>query len=329
VAVEGHTTPEEAPLHGNARLTYWARKQIPIRHGGGWTQRAIADQLATSTATVSKWWRRFQADPSGCWWVDVTSRPHRSPNQTPPAREAEILRLRQDHKLGPARIAWRLEMSPSTVHRVLVRAGLNRLAWMDRPTGRVVRRIETTRPGELVNIDIKKLARVPDGGGWRVIGRQAARPGRDWRSRGTSYVHSAIDHYSSIAYSEVLDDERAQTAGSFWRRATGFFAELEITVEAVLTDNGACYRSRIFEAALDGVEHRFIRPYTPRTNGKVERFNRTLLDEWAYVRPYSSEAERVAALDDWLHLYNHHRGHSTRSGQPPITALNNLAGSYT
>jgi transposase InsO family protein len=316
-------------LHGNARLTYWARKQIPIRYRAGWTQRAIADQFGTSTATVSKWWRRFSADPDGRWWSDRTSRPHRSPNQTPPACEAQILRLRAEHKLGPARIAWRLEMAPSTVHRVLVRAGCNRLAWLDRPTGRVVRRIETSRPGELVNIDIKKLSRVPDGGGWRVIGRQAARPGRDRRSRGVSFVHSAIDHYSSIAYSEPLDDERSETAARFWRRANQFFAELGITVEAVLTDNGSCYRSRLFDAALAGIEHRFTRPYTPRTNGKAERFNRTLLDEWAYVRPYRSDAERVAALDHWLHTYNHHRGHTSRGGQPPITALNNLADSYS
>ena len=156
---------------------------------------------------------------------------------------------------------------------------------------------------------------MPDGGGWRVIGRAAARPGRDRRSRGIGYVHSAIDHYSSIAYSEALDDEQGETAAGFWRRANGFFTALGIQVEAVLTDNGSCYRSRAFTAALAGVEHRFIKPYTPRTNGKAERFNRTLLDEWAYVRPYHSEAERIAALDDWLHLYNHHRGHSTRGGQ--------------
>jgi len=316
-------------LHGNARLTYWARKQISIRYRSGWTQRAIADQLGTSTATVSKWWRRFEADHNGRWWLDRSSRPRRSPNQTPPNREAEILSLRAEHRLGPARIAWRLAMAPSTVHRVLVRAGCSRLVWMDRPTGQVVRRIETSRPGELVNIDIKKLSRVPDGGGWRVIGRQAARPGRDQRSRGISFVHSAIDHFSSIAYSEVLDDERAETAARFWRRAATFFAELGIDVEAVLTDNGPCYRSRAFTAALANAQHRFIRPYTPRTNGKVERFNRTLLEEWAYVRPYRSDSERIAALDDWLHSYNHHRGHTTRRGQPPITALNNLPGHYS
>jgi transposase InsO family protein len=310
-------------------LTCWARKQIVVRHQAGWSQRAIADQLGVSTATISKWWRRFLADPEGPWWLDRSSRPRHSPRQTSPVVAEEILRLREAEKLGPARIGWRLGMPPSTVHRVLTRAGMQRLAWIDRPTGTVVRRIETTRPGELVNIDIKKLSRVPDGGGWRVIGRQAARPGREARSRGISYVHSAIDHYSSIAYSEVLDDERGATTAAFWQRAGSFFAELGIQVETVLTDNGPCYRSEAFNTALAGAEHRYIRPYTPRTNGKVERFNRTLLEEWAYVRAYRSEAERIAALDDWLHTYNHHRCHTARGGQPPITALNNLPGRYS
>jgi len=315
-------------VHGNARLTYWARKEIPVRHQAGWSHAAIAEQLGTSVATISKWWRRFLADPQGPWFLDHSSRPLRCPTQTSPDREHQILALRA-RRLGPARIAWRLEMAPSTVHRVLVRTGCNRLAFMDRPSGRVVRRITTTRPGELVNIDVKKLSRVPDGGGWRVIGRQVARPGRERRSRGMAYVHTAIDHYSSIAFSEVLDDERADTTAGFWDRAAGFFTGLGVTIEAVLTDNALCYRSRAFAIALGDIEHRYIRPYTPRTNGKVERFNRTLLEEWAYAQPYRSEAARTAALDSWLHTYNHHRGHTTRGGQPPITALNNLPESHT
>ena len=316
-------------MHGNARLTYWARREIVRRHAAGVSQRVIAEQLRTSPATVCKWWRRHLEEPTGQWWLDRSSRPRSCPHRTSPEREAEVVALRRTTKAGPARIAWRLGMAPSTVHRVLVRAGLNRLVWMDRPTGRVVRRIRTTRPGELVNVDVKKLARIPDGGGWRSVGRAAARPGREARSRGLGYVHSAVDHFSSLAFSEVLDDERAATAAGFWRRAGAFFAELGITVEAVLTDNGPCYRSRDFTEALGGAEHRFIRPYRPRTNGKVERFNRTLLDEWAYVRPYCSETERLDALDEWLHTYNHHRNHSARGGQPPITALNNLPARYT
>jgi transposase InsO family protein len=194
--------------------------------------------------------------------------------------EDEVARLRREEKLGPVRIAARLGMASSTVHRVLCRLGLNRLRWLDRPTGRVIRRIETTRPGELVHVDVKKLGRIPDGGGWRVLGRQATRPRRDQRSRGMSYVHSAIDAYSRLAYSEIHDDERGATCAGFWERAAAFLRGYGIEqVDAVLTDNAKAYTGRYFTQALDGIDHRRIRPYTPPTNGKVERFNRTLLDE--------------------------------------------------
>lgn len=219
-------------------------------------------------------------------------------------------------------------MASSTVHRVLVRLGLNRLAWMDRPSGQVIRRITTSRPGELVHVDVKKLGRVPDGGGWRVHGREAVRSGHERRTRGMSYVHSAIDAYSRLAFSEIHDDERGPTCAGFLERALAFFADYGIDqVDAVLTDNAKAYTGRHFTAALAGIEHRRIRPYTPRTNGKVERFNRTLLDEWAYVRPYRSDHERTAALDEWLHMYNHHR-HHTAIGGPPISRVNNLPGHY-
>jgi transposase InsO family protein len=219
-------------------------------------------------------------------------------------------------------------MVPSTVHRILVRLGLNRLAWLDRPTGRVIRRIHTTRPGELMHVDVKKLGRIPDGGGWRVHGRAAVRAGAERRSRGMSYVHSAIDAYSRLAYSEIHDDERGQTCAEFLERALGFFAGHGIsTIAAVLTDNARNYTGQHFTAALGGIEHRRIRPYTPRTNGKVERYNRTLLDEWAYVRVYRSDEERTAALDAWLHIYNHHR-HHTAIGGPPISRVNNPPGHY-
>jgi transposase InsO family protein len=200
---------------------------------------------------------------------------------------------------------------------------------MDRPTGRVIRRIATTRPGELVHVDVKKLGRIPDGGGWRAHGRAAVRSGRDRRSRGMSYVHSAIDAYSRMAYTEIHDDERGHTCAAFLERALGFFADYGIDrVDAVLTDNAKAYTGRHFTDALAGIEHRRIRPYTPRTNGKVERYNRTLLDEWAYVRIYRSDDERAAALDAWLHMYNHHR-HHTAIGGPPISRVNNPPGHYT
>jgi transposase InsO family protein len=222
----------------------------------------------------------------------------------------------------------RLGVPASTVHRVLCRLGLNRLSWIDRPTGEVIRRIHTDRPGELVHVDIKKLGRIPDGGGWRSQGRAATRSGRDRRSLGMSFVHSAIDAHSRLAFSEIHDDEKGPTCAGFWTRAHQFFADHGIAVTAVLTDNAKNYAGHDFTAALGPIEHRRIRPYTPKTNGKVERFNRTLLEEWAYVRAYRSDLERADALDDWLHLYNHHRNH-TAIGGPPISRVNDLPGHYT
>jgi transposase InsO family protein len=220
-------------------------------------------------------------------------------------------------------------MPASTVHRVLVRLGLNRLAWMDRPTGRVIRRIHTSRPGELVHVDIKKLGRIPAGGGHRIHGRYT-KPWADRQVRiGYAFVHAAIDAYSRVAYAEIHTDERGVTAAGFWRRARTWFEARGITVERVLTDNGSCYRSHDFAAALGTATHTFTRPYHPATNGKIERFNRTLLDEWAYIRPYTSDAARTRALDRWLHLYNHHRAHTALEGQAPITRIDNLPGQYT
>jgi transposase InsO family protein len=287
----------------------------------------VAAEMGISRPTAYKWWRRWQTDGvEGL--VDRSSRPWFCPHQTDAATEAAIAELRRELKLGPVRIAARLGVPASTVHRVLVRLGLNRLAWMDRPTGRVIRRILTDHPGELVHVDIKKLGRIPDGGGWKVRGRGYSGDTTRARQVGYGYVHSAIDAHTRLAYSEVLDNEQGATAAEFWQRAGQFFAEHGIDVEAVLTDNGSCYRSHRWAAALDAIEHRRTRPRRPQTNGKVERFNRTLLDEWAYVRPYFSEAERVAALDDWLHLYNHHRHHTAIAG-PPISRVNDLLGQYS
>jgi len=223
-------------------------------------------------------------------------------------------------------------MHASSVHRVLVRHHCNRLVWMDRVTGRVVRRIETRYPGELVHVDIKKLSRIPRGGGWRVNGVQGRlRNGKGGRPRlGYAFVHSAIDGHTRLAYSEVHANEQGATAVAFWHRAQRFFEAHRITVERVLTDNGACYRSNAFARALhdDGITHTFTRPYRPATNGKVERFNRTLLEEWAYARPWRSEAARTRGLDRWLHRYNHHR-HHTAIGGPPIGRVTSLPGQNT
>jgi transposase InsO family protein len=193
----------------------------------------------------------------------------------------------------------------------------------------VIRRIHTDRPGELVHVDVKKLGRIPPGGGWRAHGRGNVVHHSKTRV-GYDYIHSAIDAHSRLAYSEVLTNERGETCAEFWDRADRFFAEHGITVEAVLTDNARNYTiSHAFQRALTGIEHRRIRPRRPQTNGKVERFNRTLLDEWAYVRVYRSNTARTRALDRWLHLYNHHRGHTALGGEPPITRATNLAGEHS
>lgn len=210
---------------------------------------------------------------------------------------------------------------------MLRRLGLQRLGWLDRPTGRVVRRYEHPHPGDLVHVDIKKLGRIPAGGGWKAHGREQ----RGLRRRvGYAYVHSAVDDHSRLAYSEVLADERAVTVVGFWKRAQAWFAGQGVAVRAVLTDNGSAYRSADFALLCSetAVIHRFTRPYHPQTNGKVERFNRTLLEEWAYVRVYRSEHARTEALARWLHQYNHHRGHTALRGRPPVSHVTNLPAQY-
>jgi transposase InsO family protein len=274
--------------------------------------------------------------------ADRSSRPQHSPRRTPTRTERRVIKVRVLRRWGPARIAYLLGMNPSTVHRILRRYKVARLTYLDRVTGRVIRRYEHDAPGDLVHVDIKKLGNIPDGGGHRAVGRRA---GQRHRTRtagktldrtghshvGYSYLHNAVDDHSRLAYSEVLPDERKETAVAFWQRAHSFFAAHGITVKRVLTDNGSCYRSRLWAQTLanTAITHKRTRPYRPQTNGKVERFNRTLLEEWAYARPYQSETERRATLTAWLHNYNHHRGHTALGGQPPATRVPNLSGQYT
>ncbi len=227
------------------------------------------------------------------------------------------------------------------MHRVLTRYGIARLRWLDRPTGRVIRRIESAAVGDLVHVDVKKVGKIPAGGGWRMLGRTVGNrnskadksSGRrsKWGDplRGHHFLHTAIDGYSRLVYSEMLADERKETAAEFWTRANAWFEHCGITVRKVLTDNGSCYRSHTFREALGRVEHRRTRPYRPQTNGKVERFHRTLADEWAYARLYTSDAERCAEYPRWLHTYNYHRGHTALGGQPPAARVPNLSGQYS
>jgi len=314
-------------VHGNARLTIHTRRLLIDRIMAGRPVAHVAAEMGVSRATAYKWWARWRAEGDRGLW-DRSSRPHRSPKRTPRQLERRIEKLRRSRKLGPARIGWVLDVAHSTVHRVLVRLGLNRLAWMDRPSGRVIRRIHTTHPGELVHIDVKKLGRIPVGGGWRAHGRGNVAHHTKTRV-GYDYVHSAVDAYSRAAYSEILGDERGDTCADFWRRAHHWFSDRGVTVERILTDNAWAYRSDAFQGALGDITHSRIRPHRPQTNGKVERFNRTLLDEWAYVRVYRSDAARRRALDRWLHLYNHHRAHSSLGGQAPMETVSNLPGRYT
>jgi transposase InsO family protein len=314
-------------MHRNARLTPAGRLLLCQRIEAGWPVAHAAESMGISRDRAYVWWRRYQAE-GVAGLEDRSSRPHRSPSRTKASKERRILHLRRKCGLGPARIAGIVHLPASTVHAVLVRHGLNRLDHLDRATRAPIRRMEMTRPGELVHIDIKKLARIPRGGGWRAHGRAALR-GQHHRTKvGHAFVHSAVDAYSRVAYSEVLDDEQGATAAGFWLRAVAFFAGIGITVERVLTDNGSCYRSRDFARALGAARHSRTRPYRPQTNGKVERFNRTLLAEWAYARTWTSDGQRTRALTAWLHRYNHHR-HHTAVGGSPISRVSNLVGHYS
>jgi transposase InsO family protein len=291
---------------------------------------SVAAEFRVSRTTAYRWWRRFAEHPKAGQGglVDRSSRPRRCHGQTSRRVEAQIVALRRRDKLGPARIAYRLGLNPATVHRVLIRHQLNRLDRLHAPTGRVIRRYEHPAPGDLIHVDVKKLGVIPPGGGWRVHGPNTRVRGR---GAGYDYIHAAVDDHSRLAYSEVLPDQRGATAAAFWLRAAAWFTDQGIHVLAVLTDNGSSYVCLEFRAALaaTGVAHKRTRPYRPQTNGKVERFNRTLITEWAYAKPYRSESARRAALPRWLHIYNHHRPHTSLGRRPPASRVPNLSGQNT
>ncbi|WP_405500758.1 IS481 family transposase [Streptomyces niveus] len=314
--------------HRNARLTVHGRRLLVDRVRSGRPVAHVAAEMGISRPTAHKWIRRWRSEGEQ-GLHDRSSRAHSTPHRTPAAIEAHVCDLRRSRKLGPARIGPVLGLPTSTVHRILARHGLNRLAWLDRPTGQTIRRYERDHPGELIHVDVKKLGRIPDGGGHRVRGRDAGRP---VRGMGFDYVHSAVDDHSRLAYTEIHGDEKVATCAAFLTRAAAFFADHGITrIERVLTDNAWAYRKGLaWKAVLAdlGATGKLTRAYRPQTNGKVERFNRTLLEEWAYQRPYTSNHERTAALDGFLHTYNYHRCHTALGGQPPITRVNNPAGQY-
>ena len=317
--------------HANAPLTAVGRQRLAqLIVMEGWTIRRAAERFQVSPATAAKWAARFRA---GEPLTDRSSRPACSPARTSRRLERRIVNLRVTRRWGPHRISYHLGVPRSTVGRVLARYRMPLLAHLDQATGLPVRksrpnRYERAAPGELVHVDIKKLGRIPDGGGHRKFGRTIGNRNNKKKGRGYSFLHHAVDDHSRLAFSEILTDERKETAAGFWKRASAFFAAAGIDVQAVMTDNGACYRSKDFAAALGDARHIRTRPYRPQTNGKVERFNRTLAAEWAYATTYLSDEARAATYQQWIHQYNHHRPHTGIGGLVPSARVHNLTGNY-
>jgi transposase InsO family protein len=309
----------------------------------GWTVAAGADYFRVSWRTAHRWTVRYlELGPEGM--QDRSSRPHSSPNRTPPQLVRKVGHLRWKQRLGPVGIGAKLDMPASTVHAVLVRCRLNRLRYVDVKTGEPARRYEHETPGALIHVDVKKLGNIPDGGGWRYVGRAqglrhrsttAQRTGKRGiagdMAQGTAFVHTVIDDHSRVAYAEIHDDERADTAIMVLRRAVSWFATRGVSAERVLSDNGSAYRSHAWrDACVElGIRPKRTRPYRPQTNGKIERFHRTLAEGWAFSRHYNSESARRAALPAWLHTYNHHRPHTAIGGATPISRLTNLPGQHS
>jgi transposase InsO family protein len=324
--------------HANAALTPRARLRLArlVVDQGVPIARA-AERYDVSWPTAKRWADRYrQHGPAAM--NDASSRPHRSPNRTP------IPVVRKIVHLGPVQIADRVGLAPSTVHAILVRCRINRLSHVDRATGEPIRRYEHPYPGAMIHVDVKKLGNIPDGGGHRFRGRQQGNWNRQaTRDRtgvttarkqpkvGTAFVHTVIDDHSRVAYAEIHDDETAVTAVGVLYRAVAWFAERGVSVERVLSDNGSAYVSHLWrDSCADlGVVHKRTRPRRPQTNGKIERFHRTMADGWAFKKLYTAESARRKALPGWLHHYNHHRPHTAIGGSAPITRLTNLTDQYT
>jgi transposase InsO family protein len=323
-------------LHANARLSVKGRELLIERLRAGWSLTQAAIAAGVSERTARKWRDRHRAEgPDGL--LDRSSAPKSVPARTSEERIETIAALRRLRFTG-AEIAELLEMALSTVSGILTRIGMGKLGrlGLERP-----QRYERDRPGELIHIDVKKLGRIQGGAGHRISGHKHYTPrrgprGAERRTVGWEYVHVCVDDATRLAYAEVLGDEKATSAVGFLRRALAFYAAHGITVERVLTDNGSAYRSTIHSLACRalGLKHLRTRPYRPQTNGKAERFIRTMLAGWAYGAIYRSSHQRTAALPGWLEHYNYRRPHGSLSHQPPIGRLrqltgNNLLGSYS
>ena len=323
-------------LHANAALSLNKRRQLCGRVvEGDWSLTEAARAAEVSARTAAKWVRRFRAE-GDAGLLDRSSAPHSVHNATPEKRVQAIAALRRLRFSG-AQIAELLGMPEKTVAGILTRIGLGKLGRLGLEPAR---RYERSRPGELVHVDVKKLGRIERGAGHRVTGKRRHNPdrtdaaGRRRRRVGWEFVHIAIDDATRLAYAEVLEDEKARTAVGFLRRALAFFRHHGFRVERVMSDNGSAYRSKLhaFACRALGLRHLTTRPYRPQTNGKAERFIRTMLGEWAYGAIYRTSSERTAALDGWLWRYNHLRPHGALSRKTPsarLAELNNVQGSYT
>lgn len=307
----------------NARLTPLTRAELVWNVEQGWPQAEVARLFRVSRATVIKWVRRFREGGLAAL-EDRSSTPKRSPRQTPAALAEAICSARRTLGWGPHRIGWALGAARSTVYAILRRAGLHRLSWLHRTTRAIVR-YERARPGELVHLDIKKLGRIPPGGGKRMLaGFNETHSGPQRKRRlGFDFLHVAVDDHSRYAYMEALPDERGTTAAAFLERTLAHLAQHGLHVERVLTDNGGCYRSRDFAAvaAAHGIQLKRTRPFRPQTNGKAEAFNKILQAEWAYRRPYLTNEERLTTIEPFLIGYNHFRPHGGIGGAVPASRL--------
>jgi transposase InsO family protein len=319
--------------HRNARLTFYGRcllvqrvreLNMPIAH--------VARAMGVSRQCAHRWVARFDAEGEAGLF-DRSSRPHHTPTRTSVDVEQLVVAARAEHRRGQDWLGPELGIPARTVNRILRRHDVPRLAVCDPMTGEVIRASKTTaaryeraQPGELVHMDVKKIGRIPDGGGWRAHGRQMGRTSAQKKARpGFDYVHSVVDDHSRLAYSEILADEKASTCTAFLARAVAYFAERGVTrIGAVMTDNHWSYtRNGTLPVLLAdlGAEHILIKPHCPWQNGKVERFNRTLQTEWAYRQVFTTNQDRADALAPWLEYYNTRRRHSALGGLPPISRL--------
>jgi len=309
--------------HPRPRLSEYSRWQLSVMVvDDGWPQARVAELLRVSRPTVAKWAARYRAE--GIEGLrDRSSRPRRCPHRTPDAVEDLVLCERRRLRIGPDDLAARLGLAPVTVWRVLHRHGCSRLADYDR-THTVAVRYQRERPGELVHIDVKKLGRVPEGGGWRLLGRASQTDYKDrLPKRRHDYVHVAVDDATRVALVEVFADDKATSCAAFLEHTRAFFASHGVIVERVLTDCALNYRRGAFVATAEqlGIGLRRTRPFRPQTNGKAERFIRTALHGWAFAELYRSNPERLAALPNWVDFYNHQRPHRAHQGLPPMAAL--------